>query len=664
MSSKQNLLYHNRKILILLTLLALIAAPASPMAATTDITSLSLEQLMQIEVTSAAKKPQKLSQTATAMYVITSEDIRRSGVTSIPEALRMAPGVQVAHIDHNKWSVSIRGFSSLFCDDLLVLMDGRTVYNSLFSGVFWDVQDTLLEDVERIEIIRGPGASLWGANAVNGVINIITKSSQDTKGTLLTTGAGSEDKIISGLRYGDSLGDLGTYRVYAKHTDRNEFVDARGHKAWDDSDMLRAGFRADLNPADRHRFTIQGDIYDATSGTRVTMPTVAPPYTTQMDTDMEMDGGNLLARYQHQFSNGSNFTLQAYYDRADRKLFFGKLERETIDLDLQHRFSWGKRQEIIWGLGYRHIDHEVSVTTEMLSFGDRRMDLFSGFLQDEITLIPERLALIIGSKCEHNDFTGFEIQPNARLLWTPNQTTTLWAAVSRAVRTPSRANHDITMLMAVIPPNPLNPLPTKVVFTGDDSFDSEELLAWEAGYRTQLRDNLNIDLALFYNQYDDIEGDAPGTTSVTFPTVTMTIKPENTYDVTIYGAELLIDWQPFAWWRLQFAGSCMDMDSDPDSERDQESPEYQLSLRSLVDLPHNLEFDLWLRTMDELPTPDIPSYTQLDLRLGWQPLEYLELSLSGQNLLDPRQPEYAENLFVFDNSEVERSFYLKATLEF
>ena len=630
-----------------------------------DFTDLNLEQLMQIEVTSAAKKPQKLSQTATAIYVITSEDIRRSGVTSIPEALRMAPGVQVAHIDHNKWAIAIRGLNNLFSDKLLVLMDGRTLYSTLFSGVWWDVQDTLMEDIDRIEIIRGPGATLWGANAVNGVINIITKTAQETQNLLATASLGSEERIISGLRYGGSLGDMGSYRVYAKYFVQDESVDKYGDDAWDDGDMLRCGFRVDLTAGQQHNFTVQGDFYDGTFGSRISAPNFTPPYCQTSDDDIEVDGGNLLARYNYHFASGSEFTFQTYYDLTNRELFIGKQKEETIDFDLQYRFSLGQRQDIIWGLGYRRIDHDASLSDQIIAtFGDRKMSLFSGFLQDEISLIPERLTLILGSKCEHNDFTGFEIQPSARLLWTPNQTTTLWAAVSRAVRTPHRGNHDATIINMIIPPSPVSPLPAVIKYIGDDAFDSEELLAFEAGCRVQLHKNLNVDLALFYNQYDDLAGLTEPTISITFPTMTLSVNPDNNLDAVTYGAELVIDWLPFEWWRLQFTGSCIDIDFDPYHEDEERTPEYQFSLRSMVDLPYDLEFDCWLRNVDEIPVSDISSYTQLDLRLGWQPLENLELALIGQNLLDRHQPEYIDSIFYFDNSEVERSFYLKATLEF
>ena len=592
-------------------LLLLLSLPILDADAAGDFTDLSLEQLMQIEVTSAAKKPQKLSQTATAIYVITSEDIRRSGVTSIPEALRMAPGVQVARIDQNKWAISIRGFNYLFSEKLLVLIDGRTLYNALFSGVFWDIQDTLLEDVARIEVIRGPGAALWGANAVNGVINIITKKTENTLGFLSTVTAGSEERLAGSLRYGGALGDMGSYRIYGKYLDRDTFADQDGDEAMDDQDLLRFGFRADLQPNANQSLTIQGEIYDGESGGQVTYPILQPLYSQTEEGAMNVDGGNLLTRYEHRFHNDSELSLQVYYDLNNRDMFIGDIKMETIDIDFQHRFNWGTRQEITWGLGYRHIKHKVSLEQpETVYLHNHKLDLFSTFFQDEITLIPERLKLIIGCEFEDNEFTGFEYQPNARLLWTPDQRLSFWGAISRAVRTPSTANYDAIFTMAVIPPNPFNPLPTKVVFTGNKDIESENILAFEAGCRMQLTDNLNLDLALFYNRYDDLLSDGEMDTSLTFPYVTTTIRPDNSSDASTWGAELTVDWRPLNWWRLQFAGSLIDIDADPD-ERNGETPEYQFSIRSMIDLPHNLEFDTWLRTVDEAQELDISSYTEI-----------------------------------------------------
>ena len=654
-----------RSLYLIIGILFLISWPTSEVSANSDFTDLSLEQLMQIEVTSAAKKTQPLAQAATAIYVISNEDIRRSGVTSIPEALRMAPGVQVAHIDQNKWAISIRGFNQLFSDKLLVLIDGRTIYNALFSGIFWDIQDTLLEDIERIEVIRGPGAALWGANAVNGVINIITKNTEETRGVLASITAGSEEKLTSSLRFGGNLGTKGNYRIYGKYLDRDTFVDRTGADAWDDHDLLRCGFRVDLQANANQALTIQGDIYDGTSDGQVTYPTLQPFYSQTEEGDMNVDGGNLLTRYEHHFDNNSELSLQAYYNLNNRDMFIGDIKMETIDIDLQHRFNWGDNQEITWGLGYRYIEHDVSLyQPDLVVLGNHKLDLFSAFFQDEITLIPERLKLIIGSRFEDNYFSGFEFQPSARILWTPTKRISFWTAISRAVRTPSTSNINAMFTIAALPPEPPIPLPVKVMYIGNKNFKSENLLAFETGGRIQLNDNLSIDVALFYNLYDDLISSENMSLTITLPYITATTYPENNSKATTFGGELVIDWLPLSWWHLQFVGSLIDIDSDPDNYRDKETPEYQFSLRSMIDLPHNFEFDAWLRRVDEIQQLEISDYTQLDLRIGWRPHDNLELSLVGQNLLQSQQLEQLDETINFNHTEVERSFYLKATLEF
>ncbi|MBS3780228.1 MAG: TonB-dependent receptor [Desulfovermiculus sp.] len=632
---------------------------------------------MQVEVTSVAKSPQQLVKSAAAVYVITCEDIRRSGVTSIPEALRLAPGVQVARVDASKWAVSIRGFNNLFAKKLLVLIDGRTVYNSLFSGVIWDVQDTMLEDIDRIEIIRGPGATLWGANAVNGVINIITKSSADTQGGLVTAGMGTEERGFGSLRYGGQVGQAGTYRVYAKYFNRDAAVDAHGDETWDDWDMVRAGFRSDLEPSSRTSLTIQGDIYSGQAGNRITLPSFTPPYSQVSEEDMDVDGGNLLLRSKHTFSDQSELELQAYYDRADRELFMGDLERETLDLELQHHLSLGSRNDLLWGLRYRHVHHNLSMSIpDIIHFSDRSMHLVSGFIQDELTLVPDTLKLILGSKFEHNDFTGFEVQPNARMIWTPHPRHTLWAAVSRAVRTPSRDEHDVTWLQAVLPPEQTGAfLPTAVRFKGDNDVDSENLMAYELGYRLQWSQAFSLDLALFYNRYDDHLSYEIGEPSLDISSATLNVPvhPDNTNKATTYGGEVVLTYHPLDWWEMEMVSSLLEMDFDAsNSSTDKTSqetyegrnPNLQFSLRSNMNLPHDLELDLWCRFVDRLEALDISDYTTLDARLGWRPSQNLEVALVGRNLLKSRHKEFRDEHLNLTATQIERSAYLQVTFQF
>lgn len=626
-----------------------------------DLTELSLEDLMNIEVTSAGKKLQKLSDAAAAIFVITGEDIRRSGVSSIPVALRMVPGLQVARIDANKWAITCRGFNGRFANKLLVMMDGRTVYDPVFSGVFWDVQDTLLEDIDRIEVIRGPGATLWGANAVNGVINIITKHTKDTQGGLIAGGVGTEERGFSSVRYGEKSGEKGTYRIYAKYFDREEAADAEGHAASDDWRMFRAGFRMDWEPSDRNMFTFQGDIYDGEAGQKSDIPSfTSPTFTEPIEDDFPVFGGNLLSRWQHIFSGTSDMTLQLYYDRTERDEIFGNADRDTLDIDFQHRFSWGNRQEVIWGLGYRLTSDEISTGNSFVVFDpvSRTDHLFSGFIQDDITLIKDRLRLTLGSKFEHNDYTGFEIEPNARILWTPHESHSIWSAASRAVRTPSRYETDVQAILI-----------DHTVF-GNSDLKSEDIFALELGYRVQPTDSLSFDIAGFYNHYENLRTTELKSRPLNSIPLNIECQFDNKMEGDVYGLELAADWKMLAWWQLNLAYTFLKMDLKPDKDsqadgyEEDNSPDHQVSLRSSMDLTNDLELDFWLRFVDNIQKGNVDTYTTLDVRLGWQPSSNLEISLVGQNLIDRHHLEFNEQEFVSESTEVERSVYGKITFKF
>ncbi len=664
-------------LLIILILLSFVAVP--PLAAYTelppDLSELSLEALMDIEVTSVSKKPQRLADSATAIYVITQEDIRRSGVTSIPEALRMAPGVQVAHIDNNSWGISVRGFNSFFANKLLVLIDGRSVYTPLFSGVYWNVQDTMLEDINRIEVIRGPGATLWGANAVNGVINIITKNSADTQGYLLSAGAGDQERGFSSLRYGDKIGKNITYRVFAKYFDR-DCQASDTHDPADSWHSRRGGFRMDGRLTHNDTFTFQGDIYDTDTGNTLEYYNLSPPYEYTGSDSPDMKGGNILMRWQRSFSSISDLELQAYYDRTELDESIYKESRDTYDLDFQHRFQPSDFQEIIWGLGYHFTRDNMdgNAYAKANKTYHRSDDLFSAFIQDEISLIPEKLTLILGSKLEHNDYTGYEVQPNARLLLRPNKDHTLWAAVSRAVRTPSRAEHDsrITVDIKPNPATPWYPLPTKYELVSSTDFDSEELTAYELGYRYVGFDCLTFDLAVFYNDYNKLRTirmiDLQPRTGYYYIANTF----ENNSKGSIYGGEAVIVCRPQDWLTLQaiysYQYETLEMTGHNTAEilthEIGANPHHQASLRSQLDLPENIELDFWFRYVDALPDKNTDSYITMDMRIGWQPVVDFNLDLVGQNLLDKEFPQCNKGTQGIVSTEVERSFYLKATWRF
>ncbi len=657
----------------LLVLLAVAASTsyAQGKTADVDLTELSIEQLMEVEVMLADRKPRKLSETSAAVFVVTEEDIRRSGATCIPEALRMVPGVQVARIGSGKWAVTSRGFNSRFAFNLLVLIDGRTVYTPVFSGVFWEVQDILMEDIDRIEIIRGPGASLWGANAVNGIVNVITKSAKETQGALATGGAGTEERAFGGARYGGQVSDRGHYRIYAKYFERDDAVFPDGSDAGDDWDMFRAGFRTDLSLSGKDDATVQGDLYSGERRQVFVYPTVVSPYEDVVEQEDDMSGANVLGRWRRQLSNGSDMALQVYLSHAENTEYDTDWDEDVFDIDFQHHFAFGKTHELTWGLGYRWYSDDIR-STDIIAFDppEESEDLFSAFLQDDIELVEDRLRLTLGSKLEHNDATGFEIQPNARILWTPGSTHVFWAAVSRAVKVPSRTERSLRLFQRVLPPfseeNPW-PFPAEAVFFGNPDSEPEEVIALEAGYRALPAGNISLDIALFYNFYDHfidgVLGDPSfriqdGAGVLTFP-----VTNETRLEAETWGAEVALAWEPSRRWRLRTAYSFF---QEKIHEEDgfsligeDSSPRHQMSILSCVDLPGNLEWDLWFRYVDELSARGIDAYATLDMRVGWKPIRNLEISVTGQNLLDPEHPEFYEGALLAPRTEIERGVYAK-----
>lgn len=643
----------------------------------TDLTDLSLEELLNVEVTSVTKQAQPLSQTTAAIFVLTQEDIRRSGATSIPEALRMVPGLQVARLDSNKWAISSRGFNGRSANKLLVLIDGRSVYTPLFSGVYWDIQDTLMEDIDRIEVIRGPGATLWGANAVNGVINVITKKAKDTQGGLVVGGAGTEERGFTGIRYGSKLSDSTHLRAYGKFFARDNQATATGDPATDSWRQARGGMRIDHIAANGDLLTLQGDFYQGEYRERNSLPILTTPFFQIADQKGQVTGGNLLGRWTHTVSLTSNFSLQLYYDRSERATAQLAEKRDIADIDFQHHLGVGSNHNLVWGLGYRFTNDQL-INSPYLQFSpaSRVLNLWSGFVQDEITVIPKTVALTVGTKIEHNDLTGLVVQPNGRLRWTPTDQQTVWASVSRAVRTPSRAEDDVRTSQTAVPPSAATGgLPALPVFAGNRGFANEKMLAYELGYRNRLTTTLSADIAAFYNNYKDLRTAEPGTATVE-PTPTplhllIPINASNKLRAETYGVEAALEWHPLDWWRIQPSYTYLHMHLYTDRTADTsagnakgESPAHQVSLRSLMSLPHNIELDLWGRYVDRLTVAQVPSYLTLDLRLGWRPTKQLEFSLVGQNLLDSHRPEFKEPILSSVPTEIQRSVYGKVTWRF
>src|SRR6267154_248908 len=664
-----------------------------------DVTAMSMEDLMNLQVTSVSKRTQKVADAAAAIFVITQEDIRRSGATSIPEALRLVPGLEVARIDQNKWAIGSRGFNGRFDNKLLVLIDGRSVYTPLFSGVYWNVEDVMLEDVDRIEVIRGPGATLWGANAVDGVINVITKKAKSTQSAIVTAGAGTEERAAGGVRYGGKLGDNTYYRAYTKYFDWGPSAYPSGMTAHDGWDALRGGFRADWTPAGANSLTVQGDVYRSRFDETLTVASLSAPWSNTFPNDGKYSGGNILGRWNHT-SERSSMSLQMYYDNTtitDHSLFGD--HQNIFDIDFQHAFHTGDSQQFVWGVGYRSIhDKNDASFTVSLQPNQVTLNQFSTFLQDEISLVDNRLQITLGSKFEHNKFTGFEIEPNARLLWnlTPNQS--IWTAVSRAVRTPALTEEGLRLNTAVIPPGTplLNPTPFPAVVAvfgcGPGSalpcthqFNSEDLLAYELGYRVQATSNLSLDIATFYNNYSNLRTAEPG---LPFPEgspaptdIVIPFLAGNKMSGGTYGVELFADWKVVPKWRLVGSYSYLQMDIHknansldpiPSDNPNGSSPRHQWYLRSSIDLPKHFDQDTTLRFVDHLPGPlpgqlpgqSLPSYYSLDAHLGWRPVTRLELSIGGQNLLNNWHFEFMPDFVTTSPTVVKRSIFGSITVKF
>ena len=638
---------------------------------TEAVLDLPLERLLDVSVVSASRKNQSLSDVASAVFVINEDDIRHSGATTIPDLLRMVPGVQVASIDGTSWAVSVRGFNGLFANKLLVMIDGRTVYTPLFGGVLWDVQDTLLDNIERIEVVRGSGSTMWGANAVNGVINIITKHSQDTVGGLATGLVGSRERGTVGVRYGAEVGASSSYRIYLKHVERAG-TPTLGMPAADTLSMTRGGFRFDSTPAEGVNVTLLGDLYGGTADHSYTVPTFTPPFSATSSPAADLLGGNLLSRVDWLTSDTSKFSFQLYYDRTGRDTPFVKEDRDTVDLDLQHNVRLAGVHEVTWGAGYRFLhDRTPGDAFFSLDPASRSNHLLNLFLQDEITLVPDQLRLILGTKLEHNDFTGWEVEPSAKLSWTLRRGYSLWASVSRAVRTPTRGESDLRIPLTLIPANPQSPLPTQVVLLGNSDLKPESVLAYELGFRADLSNALSLDVTSFYYRYSDLVSAQLGAPSVSggMRTVPDTFSNLNSCDSS--GAEVSLQWQALEWWKLkggysyiQFFGS-----EAATAQGSKATPSHQATLRSFMALGRDVDLDLWARyqshstSAQQNSSVHTPAYLTLDARAAWRVAPGWELALVGQNLLERRHLEAVSEQTAAEH-EVERSVYGKVTWEF
>jgi len=635
-----------------------------------DLSQASLEDLMNIQVTSVSKKEQKLSKTGAAIFVITQEDIRRSGATNIPDVLRLAPGVDVARVDANQWAISIRGFNDQYANKVLVLIDGRSVYSPSFSGVYWDMQDVPLADIERIEIIRGPGGTVWGANAVNGVINIISKSAAATKGGLISAGAGSQDHADGLVQYGGQIGGDGAYRVFGRYfnTANSDYPD--GREAADGWQGGHAGFRSDWNPSASDTLTVQGDFLKTEEGeTITTLFSNALPLAETLNDAVNTTGGNILARWNHSLAKGSVMSLQVYYDYT-RNLAQGFLDTEkTLDLDFQHHLALGSRNDVVWGLGTRFIAGNYGVGDSLTILPHHRFDsLFSAFLQDQLKL-TNSLSLTMGSKFEHNDFTGFEYEPSVQLVWTPTGTQTLWMSAARAIREPSTFEDGLQDNAQSVPVG--SSFAVVRVF-GNPSIQSEEMRDVEAGYRALANKRLSLDITAFGGLYRNLQyvtALAPFVESQ--QGVPYLVLPEefvNGPQAHTYGAEFFANWSLTEHWRISPGYSYFHIGIDGNSTGlytpPGASPNHQFQVRSLLDLPHHIEWDNTVGYVSQLAVGNIPQYARLDSRVGWRWGEGVELSVVGQNLFSPRHAEFSNAAYPTNYTLVERSVFAKVTWRF
>ena len=661
-----------------------------------DSFELRLQELLDVEVTSVSKQPQSLSKAPAAIYVISSDDIRRSGATSIPQALRDVPGLHVAQLDSQKWAIGSRGFNGRYNNKLLVMMDGRTLYSPEFSGVYWEVQDTVMADIERIEAIRGPGAAMWGANAVNGVINIITKHSADTQGGYAEVGAGDYEKGFASLRFGGKLAEGATARGYIKGFKRDSLafnsqdmeypqnLMMNGVSSDNDWQNVQAGGRVDMQLGAASSLTVSADVYSSKLQQTLFTPIENAPFYGQYTSDkFDASGWNLLAKYTEALSATSEYSLQAYYDRAKREESLFGFITDTIDVDFQHQLKVGDKHNIVWGVGYRYIDDEIDadpIIVPVTGYGTST-NLWSAFARDEITLSEDKLWLTLATRVEHNSYTGVEVQPNARIMYKIDDQNKVWSSVAYSVRTPSRAENNLRINAVNIPPNvsvsparPAAPFLVKVIVVGNDAFESEELVTYEIGHRYTPTSNFSLDSALFYNDYKKLRSVTIGSPDLsTIPAGYITQRnlfTNNDYGDS-YGLELSAQWLYDQNLKFKFNYSFFQGDFSESLTQNTIAPEHIVSLNADWSINRNLDVNATWRYTSEATALSPFSFTDravgshqgLDLGVNWQPVSDVTLSLFGKNLLNSAHVEYEAEQFHIPY-RVEPSFYGKLSILF
>lgn len=648
-----------------------------------DLTKASIEDLMNIDVTSASKTEQKLSRVAAAVFVISQDDIRRSGATNVPDLLRMVPGLDVAQINGSTWAIGARGFNQQFSNKLLVMVDGRIVYTPNFAGVYWDMVDLPLEDIDRIEVIRGPGGSIWGANAVNGVISIFTKRSGNLHGAMVSAVGGNLVQGSGTLEYGGKIAKDTDFRVFTKYFNDAQMAGLTGLSGADGWHMLRGGFRTDSQLSAKDAVTVEGSLYTGREGELgFFLPSVTSPSLIAVAEEISYGGGFIQSNWHHQYSNPSDSDLQISLTRYRRDDPLEPETRNTLYVDYQHHVTLGGRQDLIFGGGYYVTGDQIGGSlTVSFNPPSKRLDVENLFIQDEIALIRERLYFTVGTKLENNDYTGVGFMPSIGATWTPGKRQMFWAAVSRALRTPSRNDTNLVVNLGSF----ANPSGTPILerFLGSPSFQNERLIAYEAGYRTTISKRLSLDIAAYFNHYNRLQTTEPaGTFFEPAPTPAHqveTVTYENLMYGETHGFEIAANWKIKDWWSISpgfaFANEHMhlragSLDTTTVPFVEGNAPDHMAQLRSHLELRGNVALDGSAYYTDPLTNQGplenvrIPAYTRVDAGLTWKPVERVSVSIAGQNLLKDHHLEFDDVFGSMQSGQIKRSGYIKVTWQF
>jgi len=640
-----------------------------------DLTDFSLEELLDVEVVSISRKAESVQRAAAAVFVISAEDIRRSGAHSIPEVLRLAPGLNVARISSSSWAITSRGFNSRFANKLQVLVDGRSIYSTMFSGVYWEASPVMLEDIERIEIIRGPGATMWGANAVNGVINIITKKpDQDDPASMVALMTGTKDLYRSAWRVDGGAGEFGSWRLSSQFKKHDSFTTDAGDEANDAWDEYLARLRWDQQLGERDNLTVSGHYYQSHMEYQYLDVTPGPPYSQIEEDVMDFRTASFQTIWARELSETSGMKLGLYFSHFDHNQQLLHEIQNIADVDFQHNFNISSNQAVIWGGSWRY-HHDHMNGSPAISFNPDSVDgqVFSVFFQDDWSIVPDRLNLILGGKWEYRKETGDQGQPNVRMTWTPTEKTTWWGSVARAVRVPSRINRDIQMDMAMVPPGAMFPgSPTmSTSMIGSDSMKPEELVAFETGFRFKPNGRLSLELVLFLNEYDKLRilemGEMQPHPIYGPPIMMMPLEVSNGAGGRTQGGELTANWKPSSGCRFQLAYSYWDFKGAHVAPHENNgmgrmvTPKHQVSLRGLFTPAKNWETDFWFRFTDDLMADpeDVTEWNELDLRVAWTPIARLRLTMGGRNLLHDNHQEFIYRNTAPNPTRIERSGYLE-----